>query len=304
MNQVTVAEWAAAAVRPELPVEDRLRACDRLVRAGELDLAEPALAGLAGAGTAAPTARRLLAVCRQLRRWGITARLEAWAAEGKGDGPDFEGERSVLIARRPGARKTLIVFTGTARMVWVSLHVLHQLLPAEACHVVYLRDPLGLGYLAGLPELGHGYDATLAGFCELLAALGAHDLRCLGSSGGGYASLRYGLDLGARAVLAFAASTDLSPAGKALEMSGGGESAGIPPHALVDLRALYAAAADPPRLRLVYGAGNEGDAAESRRLGGLRGVTLHPVEYEGHDVIAQTIATGEFRRLVDDLLAD
>jgi len=304
MNQEQLRELAAVAARPEAAVDERLRACDSLVRAGELDLAEPALSGLTHAEPAMVTARRLLAVCRQLRRWGIVSRLKPYTSPVGRSRPDFEAARGVLIARRPGATRVLLVFTGMAKMVWVSLHVLHQVLPAEGCHIVYLRDALELSYLGGIPELGEGYEATRAGFRELIASLGGRELYCLGSSGGGYGALRYALDLGARSVLGFAPATDPSPVLKALDDAGPHSGAAVPRHLLRDLREVYAAAAAPPRVRLVYGELNAADATASRRLEGLPTVTLHPVAgYEGHDVIAQTIATGEFRALVDGLLA-
>src|SRR5205823_4352991 len=80
----------------------------------------------------------------------------------------------------------------------------------------------------------------------------------------GYASLLYGLELGARSVLAFAASTDLSPVRKRLEEAVPPALLPVPPHALQDLRALYPAAPDPPRARLVFGERNQADAAATR----------------------------------------
>jgi pimeloyl-ACP methyl ester carboxylesterase len=246
----------------------------------------------------AKAARRLLAVCRQLRLWGISDGLERYGTRpGNQGNPDFSQEAGVLIARRPRASRVIFVFTGNARMIWVSLHVLHQLMPKDDCHIVYLRDIRGLGYLDGIPELGAGYERTLDGFRGLVTSLGDPKVYCVGSSAGGYASLRYGLDLRARAILAFSPLTD----GWQLQAASGGR---IAADAIVDLRTLYAAASAAPAVTLVFGEKNEEDAAASRRLAGLPTVTLQPVpHYDRHDVIAQTIATGEFLPFINRLLS-
>jgi hypothetical protein len=282
---------------------DRIVACDQLVRAGRFDEAEPILAGLVHEPEVARAARKLLAVCRQLQRWGIVGQLERYARTAPGDEirPDFADESSVLLARRPGASRVILVFTGNARQVWISLHLLHQVLPREDCHIVYLRDSRGQCYLRGVEGLGGDYDETLAGFRDLMASLEARRLYVIGSSGGGYAALRYGLDLGARAILAFAPATDASGLDRALVSTMLGD---VPPHVLVDVRALYAAAPDGPRVTVVFAEDNATDAAAGRHLAGLPSVTLHPIlSYDGHDVIAQTIVTGEFRSLIDGMLS-
>jgi pimeloyl-ACP methyl ester carboxylesterase len=238
-----------------------------------------------------------MAVCRQLRRWGIADNLERYGSRPDEAAPDFSAEAGVLLARRPHASRVIFVFTGNARMVWMSLHILHQLLPTDDCHIVYLRDTRGLGYLDGVPELGVGYERTLDGFRRMVASLGGPRVYCVGSSAGGYASLRYALDLGARAVLAF---SPLTNARKLHDLSAGRISV----DAILDLRTLYAAAVAPPEVTLVFGEKHAEDAAASRHLAGLPGVTLQAVpHYDRHDVIAQTIATGEFLPLIDRLLA-
>jgi hypothetical protein len=304
MDDGQVAQLVATATGGGSP-DARITACDRLVRAGRFDVAEPPLADLSHTPPVAPVARRLLAVCRQLRRWGIVGQLERYAGTSvQDDGrPDFSDDASVLVARRPNASKVIFVFTGAARQVWVSLHVLHQVLP-EDCHIVYLRDTRQLCYLTGVEGLGTSYDETLAEFRRLIDSLGGSRVYCIGSSGGGYGALRFGLDLGARAVLAFAPSTDassLAPLFKGTALEGITDRM---PHVFVDIAQLYAAAPAPPSVTLVFGDRQERDAAASRRLSGLSMVTIHPVaDYDRHDVIAQTIVTGEFRSLIDGLLS-
>src|SRR5882672_7109558 len=98
--------------QPRVPTDgDRsaqqlLSRCDKFVRAGRFEEAESQLVVLAQIPEAAREARKLLAVCKQLRRWGIVGKLEAYSASAHRssadvDLPDFSSDASVLIARRP-----------------------------------------------------------------------------------------------------------------------------------------------------------------------------------------------------------
>lgn len=288
--------------------QQRLSRCDRLVRAGRFEEAEGQLVVLAQVPEAAKEARKLLAVCKQLRRWGIVGKLEAYSANSlrsnaDADLPDFSSDAPVLIARRPEAKKVVFAFTGNARQVWISIHILHQFLWKHDCHVVYLRDPSKLCYLSGVPGFGQGYQPTLTAMRELIGSLGHPTVYCLGNSGGAYAALRYGHDLGASAVLGFSTSTDVSSLLPRLGHPLVSDYRRLTPDLSVDLKELYASSATPPRVTLVYGDQHAADAASSIRMGDLPTVTLVPIAgYDRHDVISQTIAVGLFPSLIEQLL--
>jgi len=301
MDQRRLTALLAAATGAD-PAEKRILVCQKLVRAGYFEAVEQPLTDLVQMPEVAAEARKLLAVSRQLKRWGIVGELERYEADP--NTPDFTSEAGVMLARRPNARKVIFVFTGAAKQVWISIHLLHQVLPKDDCHVVYLRDHMGLCYLKGVDGLGDTYHATLDGMQALIRSLGDPAVYCMGSSGGGYGALRYGLDLGAEAVLAFSPSTDTDNleaylADLALENIFGSSDVAV------DIRRAYGSAATPPRVDLVFGERHEKDAEASRRLGDLPMVTLHPVAgYEHHDVVSQVIATGMFGGLLDRLLTE
>ena len=295
--------------------EKRLYAAEHLVRAGQFATAEPTLQALAARPETAPAARRLLAVTRQLQRWGIVGELERYVAASAADGVDAEGvpfgaDSSVMVARRPRAARTILVFTGAAKQIWIAIHLFHQLLPAD-CHVVYLQDPRTCSFAMGIDALGPGYTGTLRALQALVADLGAPQLYCIGSSIGGYGALRYGLDLPARRVLALSAATDLTmltpkrPEFERLLRIEPARAADIWPPGSADLLELYRAAPRHPQAILAFGGANGPDAAAARRMAVLPGVALHEVPgHEQHDVVAELIASGEIRGLIERLLAD
>src|SRR5205085_8981054 len=75
--------------------------------------------------------------------------------------------------------------------------------------ILYLRDFLSLCYQGGVPGLGDSYAATLAQLKHIVHESSVEKLYVLGSSAGGYAALRYGLDLSADAILALSPITEL-----------------------------------------------------------------------------------------------
>ncbi len=290
------------------PVADRIRGCDRLVREGEFELARPALEELRNDPDVGGDARRLISASRQLERWGIVGKLQTYRANE--DGPsgapgfevvDFEKEAGALVSRRPGARSVLFVFTGHAKMFWVSLHVLHQIVEQFDCNVVYLRDYAGFAHLLGIGGFGSDYDSSIAAMRRLVEDLGASRTYVLGSSGGGFVAMRAAFDLGAEAALLFSPMTECDLLIHYLSMHEAGAMAKI--WKGFDLRTLYHNDKAPP-VSVIFGEANAADTISASRLKGLPTVTLLPVAgYERHDVLAHTLANGSFRTLLEGLLA-
>ncbi len=291
--------------------QERLRQVDRLVRDGDFAEAERILPEILDHPELAPQVRRLQAVVRQLRRWGISSKVEAYRdplVRPDGEATHFDAGDEVRIARRPGARKVVFVFTGRARQIWLSVHLLHQILPDD-CTVVYLQDVRNCGYVFGLEAFGDGYTRTLEGMRRLIASLDSPEVFVIGSSSGGWGALRYALDLNATRVLGISPSTDLPQMeelrAETAAKSGLPESeatAAFPPGSF-DLLTLYGDAARPPELILAFGGAHETDRDASRRMGALPKVTLHEApDYDRHDVMAELIANGSFAGLVAALL--
>jgi hypothetical protein len=126
----------------------------------------------------------------------------------------------------------------------------------------------------------------------------------LASSAGGFAGIRYAVDLAARRYLGISAATDLSPGSRLPRMNYYCRPVlrqKIRNH-LVDMRPVIAAA--PTEFTFIYGGGNKLDRAHARHLAGLPNVRLREVTgCEKHDVVASLMAMGIFEQLLRDLVA-
>ena len=127
-------------------------------------------------------------------------------------------------------------------------------------------------------------------------ALGAGRMVCYGNSAGGYAALRYGLDLQAARILAFGPITTSSDAvGEQLATRLGVTSG-------PDLRPLYEGAERRPRVRVVYGADHSRDAVQALHLAGIDDVILEAVPaWSGHDTFMNMIEQDRLPGLLTEL---
>ena len=160
---------------------------------------------------------------------------------------DFAGRKTTVVWRNPaGSDRVILVFAGGGQAFWLSLDGLHRVLRTCDAHVIYMRDYSSAFYLAGDEESGVDYRGLLDVLRGEIAGLGATRLGCLGNSGGGYAALRYALDLGAEAALSFSGITDperwhdftATPRFAAVVHQN--------PHMVFDLRRAFAEAPAPP----------------------------------------------------------
>ena len=203
-------------------------------------------------------------------------------------------EAQVQVVRRTGAITVLFAFRGRHGSLGLPLAVAHRWFGGLGVHVVYLRDPLGQTYVAGLPALGGDRAAAVLALQAIARGLGASRVLCYGNSSGGYAALLYGLEIGAAAVLAMNAVM-IFPADRIEAAFGARAPRRGPP----DVADLYRAAMAPPRARLLHGAENANDAASAATMAGVLGATIEAVpDCEGHDVQAALIERGRFGRLL------
>jgi hypothetical protein len=211
----------------------------------------------------------------------------------------------VLVWRKSGHRRTLFFFTGAARRNLPRIAMLHQTFKDLNCNVVYVRDHQKLWHMAGLAGMP---SVDPAGVTKELRhvhqTLRGTDIVTAGSSVGGYAALRYGLFLEAKATLCFSGYTNLKfdeallpnyPAVKRLHDHN--------PLLPEDLMPLYAEAADAPKVTLCYGDAHEVDTRHALRMTSLPGLTLLPVPgLAEHDTIKHFQSTGGMRALMDTFL--
>lgn len=207
-------------------------------------------------------------------------------------------EREVQIVPYPGAQTVIFAFTGRYGGLGMPLPILHRWFGCIAAHVVYLRDLTDRWYVEGISTLSDHRAGTIRSLAKIAGDLGAARIACYGNSSGGYGALLYALELGAVAVLAFGAVTELSPEMIATRI--GKKKSAVP---LPALSWAYQAAGVTPRVRLIFGAMNEEDAAMAHRFEGLRDVILDSIPgCLHHDSAARVVELGRMGGLLNELV--
>jgi tetratricopeptide (TPR) repeat protein len=120
-------------------------------------------------------------------------------------------ERDVLIAEVTGAETAVLVFTANNDGVSMPLPVFDRYLATLDLTAIYLKDFQRLRYLLGIQSLSQDYQGTLAALRDILSRLGVKRLCTIGNCVGGFAAIRYGVELCADRVLTFGTPTYLSP---------------------------------------------------------------------------------------------
>lgn len=219
--------------------------------------------------------------------------------------PHFAGfinrsSQEVQIVRRDDATVALLAFCGRNGALGFPIPIAHRWFGQLGVHVVYLRDPFGYAYSAGLPALGLNRADAIRALRTIVADLGASRTVCFGNSNGGYAALLYGLEMEVEAVLAVNAIT-IYPADR-IQPRIGLQARGYDPD-LPDVPHLYATAPVRPRVHLVHGAGNADDAASAASMAGIPGVTINAVpDFDGHDAHIALIERGHYGALLEGLV--
>jgi hypothetical protein len=99
-------------------------------------------------------------------------------------------------------KSLLVCFCGVAHRMMVPIPVFLQLIPEDRFDVLVFKDPAGQDYLRGVPDFGGDLRQLAGSIRTRLDPDGYADVRCLGVSSGGAASLYAGLLLGAERAVA------------------------------------------------------------------------------------------------------
>jgi hypothetical protein len=203
------------------------------------------------------------------------------------------------------ARRALIFFGGMGDGDMV---LPRQATDLEDCHLLTIKDQANCFALCDIPRLGATYEDNLALIKAILAKLGADAVFCFGSSAGGFPALKFGLDLGARGVLAFSTPTSLD-----LDDEPGSDFKTYPLLVRLYRRArrlgrsmatAYQARVVHPRVLLVYGEGHERDAYFANHMAGVPGVELLPLAgFKEHTTYLEVTKRGMLPEMLGELLA-
>jgi tetratricopeptide (TPR) repeat protein len=210
----------------------------------------------------------------------IVARKAPAAAEWRRPIVVPDGERDVLVAPAPDAETALLVFTGSNDAVSISLPLFDRFLAKLDITAVYLKDFNRLRFLTGIRSLSGDYEGTLGALREMLNGMGIHRICTLGNCDGGFAAIRYGIELGAERIVVFGAPTHssedaLSRIEQARNFMKNRLAAKVP-SAMMDLRPFLESREYSARLDLFYEEEDVRDSLQALHLAGLPGVRLHP----------------------------
>ena len=269
---------------------DRLSACSKLLQYGLAARVAPALQRLVAEPSVARAARQLQLAARQIERLGLVREVV--------DGSDpLDAVTGVATRlRHPGADTLLLCFGGTANRMFVATTLLDRLLQKLPVNVVYLHDVAESYFMGAIEGLGATYAENLAALDALRRAAGATRLLCLGTCIGGYAALRYGLDLGAEAVLCLSPRLRTRQGDDASDEAAAVRAFGT----RINLRDLLTEAKAPPATTILYAERNPLDAAEGQDLDGAPGVVSHPfVGLNTHNIMTPLLAAGTLPALLE-----
>jgi len=106
-------------------------------------------------------------------------------------------------------RTTLMVFGGMACSVGMPPKEFFNSLPENNLNIIFVKDFLQCWYQRGL--VGKSVDiGTTTKYLESIIPKETERLVCLGTSAGGYAAIRFGVDLGAARIITFSPQTKIS----------------------------------------------------------------------------------------------
>lgn len=287
------------------PLGVRIAAAQRLLPYGVTDVVLEALAPLEARSI---QVRRIVQIARQLDRSGLSQSTQPPGSSADPDLARHDAVTGVVERLTPGAEALLLVFSGGMNRAFLSLDVLHRLLRKTGASVVYLRDLERTYYRGGVVGLGADFAATTRALAAVRAGSGARRLLMFGNCTGCEGALRYGLALGADAVLG------VSPrAGAAAEQAlSKAERAkldalldGVPQYA-GDFTDLYAAAgAAAPRVTLVAGETAEPEASFARDMATkVPGVVHAAMPGVSEECFGDILGRGLFPSLFASYIAD
>ncbi len=252
-------------------------------------------------------ARRILQMARQLDRLGLSQQAGALSQLFDPETEQMNALTGVVERLNPGAETLVLVFTGRVQRAFLSLDVLHRILRKTGASLVYMRDLERTSFLGGVVGLAADFNGAVDAFRALMARAGARRLVTIGNCFGCAGALRYGLALGAEAVLGVAprmgalAIQRLSPA-IAAKLAALRDSA---PSLAQDVPSLYLAAASPPRVTLISAVGVEPEASFLREMS-AKVPGVFSVEMPGASAacFGDILARGYLSTLLSSFVAD
>jgi hypothetical protein len=284
-----------------LPMKDRVDAVSQLRRQGFVAEASAALTLI---NSNIPNAIALRSLLDQVVA-GESLRREMVGADDATPTPNEfpHSEIGLHIIPRPDAIGTLVTFGGVGRL-FVRLHEPGE----EAYNKIELRDPLSRAYLSSVPGLGTHYTNCMRNLRNILRGMGSVPRYFVGFSLGGYAALRYGIDLGAKRVLVFNGTPSL-------DLSASIPGDGVAQHPIlrkmdisasvfgVDLVPRLCSEQGVPEVIMVHGAEHARDTLLAQLVSDVPNARVLPIRgFSGHNTYEELRHRGEAAQLIAEFL--
>jgi tetratricopeptide (TPR) repeat protein len=219
-----------------------------------------------------------------------------------------EKASDVIVAPAPNADAAVLVFTALTDVVSMPLPLIDRYLAALGLTAIYLKDFQRLLYLRGISSLGADYSSTVKALRDLCNRLAVRRLCTLGTSSGGFAAIRYGVELGADRVLSFAglthsaddSLTKLEPGVamimRRLLLQVSSED--------LDLREFLRPRQYSSKIEFFYPGEGMREREQALHVSGIGGVTLHPVAgCDDHELLRWLALRGHLSAILADALA-
>jgi tetratricopeptide (TPR) repeat protein len=217
-------------------------------------------------------------------------------------------ERDVLLAEVTGAESAVLVFTGSNDAVSMPLPIFDRYMATLNVTAVYLKDFKRLRFLRGIRSLSEDYPGTLAALRDMLRHLGVKRVRTIGNCDGGFAAIRYGVELCADRILAFGAPTyspqdSLTKIEQARNFMRNRLAASVASD-MMDLKPFLETRQHSAQIELFYEEEDPRDRVQALHLSGLPGVRLHPQPgLSNHRLLRQlALSQEDFRGTLGNLL--
>lgn len=217
-----------------------------------------------------------------------------------------DDKSEMIVAAVPGADTVVLVFAGLANRIGISIRKLDSYLATLNASVIYLRDSSRLLYNDGIPGVAASYEGTISAISNTIEQLGASKVISFGVSGGGFASIRYGLELNAKKIVGVAAVTNVS----ADFMKDDGRAKIVINRMkkfrpeLLDMKLLIEETPSRPPIQLYYAAQKRQDKLQANNLKGMAGVSLNEIEASTrHDLLTQFEEEGRLMQFLTEMIS-
>ena len=181
----------------------------------------------------------------------------------------------------PVAKTAVLIFTGFNDAVSIPLATFDRYLATIPVAAIYLKDFNRLRYLGGVRSLAVDIAGTLRSLSDMVSRLQVDRLVTMGNCVGGFAAIRYGVELGADRIIAFDALTHIGRDSEIGVERGYNflrkRLAANVPAELTDLRLFLEQRQYRNQIDLFYLADSSEYRENAERLSKFQNVQLHPI---------------------------